>query len=105
MGGHIWCNDGEFDLMTTTLWHLSLKCCLSLYQAVFPAFFAMYVSLERRSSVQAMQFSNGLTNPAGLWLGHLLFDGILGTILATFIIIVFAAASTQFHGAGYLVRF
>jgi len=70
--------------------------------AVFPAFFAMYVSLERRSSVQAMQFSNGLTNPAGLWLGHLLFDGILGTILATFIIIVFAAASTQFHGAGYL---
>lgn len=51
-----------------------------------------------------MQFSNGLTNPAGLWLGHLFFDGIFGIVLATIIIIVFAVASNQFHGLGYLVR-
>ncbi|KAF8590206.1 P-loop containing nucleoside triphosphate hydrolase protein [Ramaria rubella] len=68
---------------------------------VFPAFFALYVALERRSSVQAMQLSNGLTNPAGLWLGHLLFDGVFCSILATIIIIIFAVASTQFHGLGY----
>ncbi|KAJ7606783.1 hypothetical protein FB45DRAFT_847352 [Roridomyces roridus] len=70
--------------------------------SVFPAFFAMYVSKERRSSVQAMQFSNGLHNPVGLWLGHLAFDSIFTVIMATIVIIIFAAASHQFHGLGFL---
>ncbi|KZS93968.1 P-loop containing nucleoside triphosphate hydrolase protein [Sistotremastrum niveocremeum HHB9708] len=68
---------------------------------VFPAFFALYVSKERRSSVQAMQLSNGLSNPIGLWLGHLLFDGIFCIIVSTLITIVFATASNQFHGLGF----
>jgi len=59
--------------------------------------------MERRSSIQAMQLSNGLINPAGLWLGHLLFDGIFGVFLSTLITIVFAAASNQFKGLGYYV--
>ncbi|TDL26396.1 P-loop containing nucleoside triphosphate hydrolase protein [Rickenella mellea] len=69
--------------------------------AVFPAFFALYVANERRSSVQAMQLSNGLTNPVGLWIGHLMFDGIFTVIIATVIIIVFAVASNQFNGLGF----
>ncbi|KAF9444036.1 P-loop containing nucleoside triphosphate hydrolase protein [Macrolepiota fuliginosa MF-IS2] len=68
--------------------------------AVYPAFFALYVSRERRSSVQAMQLSNGLADPIGLWLGHLMFDTIFSVILTTIIVIVFAAASNQFHGLG-----
>ncbi|KAL0575023.1 hypothetical protein V5O48_006952 [Marasmius crinis-equi] len=68
--------------------------------SVFPAFFAVYVSKERISAVQAMQFSNGLTNTAGLWLGHLLFDSIFSVISSTIIIVIFATASNQFHGAG-----
>jgi len=74
-------------------------------QAVYPAFYSLYVSKERRSSVQAMQLSNGLTNPIGLWLGHLMFDLISVTFLSTVIVIVFAVAptSSQFHGLGYLV--
>ena len=61
---------------------------------------------ERRSSVQAMQFSNGLNNPVGLWLGHLMFDTIVVVFIATVIIIVFAvAASQKFVGLGYLVSF
>ncbi len=63
----------------------------------------MYVSHERRSSVQAMQLSNGLANPAGLWLGHLIFDTIVGTIISLVVIIVFVAVSGQFHGPGLLV--
>jgi hypothetical protein len=51
-----------------------------------------------------MQLSNGLSNPAGLWLGHLLFDGLFSTLLTTIIIIIFAVASNQFHGLGYFVR-
>jgi ATP-binding cassette subfamily A (ABC1) protein 3 len=66
-------------------------CKLNAVQAVFPAFFTLYVHKERRSSVQAMQLSNGVSNPAGMWLGHLLFDGISGIIIATAVAAVFAA--------------
>ncbi|KZT01143.1 P-loop containing nucleoside triphosphate hydrolase protein [Laetiporus sulphureus 93-53] len=68
--------------------------------SAFPAFFSLYVSKERRSSVQAMQFSNGLSNPVGLWLGHLMFDSIFSLIVATVMIIIFATVSTQFAGLG-----
>ena len=70
---------------------------------MYPAFFALYVSKERRSSVQAMQLSNGLSDPIGLWLGHLMFDTVFSVILTTIIIIIFAAASNQFHGIGEMV--
>ena len=52
-----------------------------------------------------MQLSNGLTNPVGLWLGHLMFDTIATVILSTGIIIIFAVFSDQFHGLGALVTF
>lgn len=73
-------------------------------QAVYPAFFALYVSKERRSSVQAMQMSNGLGDPIGLWLGHLMFDTIISVILSTVIVIIFAAVTNQFSGLGFFVR-
>ncbi|THU78042.1 P-loop containing nucleoside triphosphate hydrolase protein, partial [Dendrothele bispora CBS 962.96] len=68
--------------------------------SVYPAFFALYVSKERRSSVQAMQFSNGLSNTVGLWMGHLMFDFIFSVISSTVIVIIFGAVSNQFHGLG-----
>lgn len=71
---------------------------------MYPAFFSLYVSRERRSSVQAMQLSNGLSNPAGLWLGHLMFDSIFSVFAATVTIIVFTSQSAQFHGLGFFVR-
>ena len=67
------------------------------------AFYALYVTKERRSSVQAMQLSNGLTDPIGLWLGHLMFDVIWSILLSSIIIIIFATVSNQFHGLGFLV--
>nr|VWP02214.1 Beta-galactosidase [Ganoderma boninense] len=69
--------------------------------AVYPAFFSLYVAKERRSAVQAMQLSNGLSDPVGLWLGHLLFDSMFAIVVASLIVIVFAAASNQFHGLGF----
>ena len=51
-----------------------------------------------------MQLSNGLTDPVGLWLGHLLFDTISVVIISTIITIVFAAvASSNFYGLGFFV--
>ena len=70
---------------------------------MYPAFFAMYVAEERRSLVQAMQFSNGLSNPAGLWLGHVAFDAIWSIIASSIIAIVFATTSGQFAGVGLFV--
>ena len=77
---------------------------LNAVQGVFPAFFTLYVHKERRSSVQAMQLSNGVSNPAGMWLGHLLFDGIPGFVIATVVSAVFAATqSDQFRFIPLLV--
>lgn len=91
------------ETLTALQWVAFFGAALSVY----PAFFAMYVSRERRSSVQAMQLSNGLSNPVGLWLGHLLFDSIFSLITATIVIVVFASVSevsNQFHGLGLFVR-
>ncbi|KAG8774772.1 hypothetical protein FRC12_001832 [Ceratobasidium sp. 428] len=68
---------------------------------LWPAFFILYVSAERRSSVQAMQLSNGMT-PAGLWLGHLLFDLPWVVLIATVVTIVFGVATSQFYALGAL---
>ena len=72
-------------------------------KGVFLAFFSLYVSKERRSLVQAMQLSNGLSDPIGLWLGHLMFDAVFCVIAASLIVIVFAAASSHFTGLGFFV--
>jgi ATP-binding cassette subfamily A (ABC1) protein 3 len=51
-----------------------------------------------------MQLSNGVSNPAGMWLGHLLFDGIVGVIIATVVVAVFATTqSDQFRFIPLLV--
>ena len=76
---------------------------MNLSQAVYPAFFSLYVSRERRSSVQAMQLSNGLANPLGLWLGHLIFDSLFTVFSATIIVIVFSTVTNYFNGLGFLV--
>ncbi|KAJ7511663.1 P-loop containing nucleoside triphosphate hydrolase protein [Mycena galericulata] len=70
--------------------------------AVFPAFSALYVARERQSTVKTMQLSNGISNPIGLWLGHLLFDSISTLILATALVLIFAFLSQQFYGLGIL---
>ncbi|KAF5377145.1 hypothetical protein D9757_008793 [Collybiopsis confluens] len=83
-----------------TLFALKWVAFFAAAMAVYPAFFAIYVSKERRSGVQAMQFSNGLSNTFGLWLGHLMFDWMFSIVSATVSIIIFAAVSDQFHGLG-----
>lgn len=43
-----------------------------------------------------MQLSNGIANPASLWFGHLMFDGMFGVIISIIIAVVFSKVSTQF---------
>ena len=52
-----------------------------------------------------MQFSNGLNNPVGLWLGHLLFDSIFSVVVASIICLLFFGLSRiHFNEIGLLVR-
>ncbi|KIK34896.1 hypothetical protein CY34DRAFT_17399 [Suillus luteus UH-Slu-Lm8-n1] len=98
----IYANYAAFPhLAAGTLVDLKWVAFFGAAMAVFPAFFSLYVSRERRSAVQAMQLSNGLSDPVGLWIGHLLWDSIFSVILATIIVIVFAATTNQFTGLGF----
>lgn len=50
-----------------------------------------------------MQFSNGLSNPAGLWLGHLAFDTIFTVVASSITVIIYSVASNELHGLAFLV--
>jgi hypothetical protein len=65
----------------------------------------LYVARERQSAVKTMQLSNGISNPVGLWCGHLLFDSIPIFVMATLVVILFAHLSHQFYGLGILVGY
>jgi hypothetical protein len=55
--------------------------------------------------VKAMQYSNGLASPMGLWLGHIMFDSIVVLATSSTIIIIFAiVARSQMSGLGFFVR-
>ncbi|KAG0694048.1 hypothetical protein DFH29DRAFT_859873 [Suillus ampliporus] len=98
----IFANYASFPhLAAGTLVDLKWVAFFGAAMAVFPAFFSLYVSRERRSAVQAMQLSNGLSDPIGLWIGHLLWDSIFSVTLATIIIIIFAVVTNQFNGLGF----
>ncbi|GLB44403.1 putative ABC-2 family transporter protein [Lyophyllum shimeji] len=84
--------DNDNDNLFALEWVVVIAVAMILY----PAFATLYVARERRSSVQAMQASNGLSNPIGLWLGHLVFDSILSPIVAA----VFVAFFNHIRGRG-----
>ncbi|KAJ7862845.1 hypothetical protein B0H13DRAFT_1097709 [Mycena leptocephala] len=74
----------------------------SIVMGIYPAFFTLYVVKERQSEVKTMQLSNGISNPMGLWLGHLMFDSISVLIVSTVVIILFAFLTPAFFGLGLL---
>ena len=77
---------------------------INVVQGVSLESFTLCVNKERQSSVQAMQLSNGVSNAAGMWFGHLLFDDIPGLIIVTVASTVFAAMqSDQFRFRPLLV--
>ncbi|KAI1266024.1 hypothetical protein F5Y18DRAFT_435477 [Xylariaceae sp. FL1019] len=71
-----------------------------LVQALYPAFFALYPTYERRSQVRALQYSNGI-RPLPLLLSYWMFDFAFVLIIS---IVCTAIISTQasWFGIGYI---
>lgn len=72
-----------------------------LAMAVFPAFFALYPTIERIRQVRALHYSNGV-RPLPLWLAYLLFDFTVVLFISTVAIIIFAGSHDVWYGLGYL---
>ncbi|KAF2201609.1 P-loop containing nucleoside triphosphate hydrolase protein, partial [Delitschia confertaspora ATCC 74209] len=53
-----------------------------LIMACYPAFFALYPTVERVQNVRSMQYSNGV-RPVPLWLSHLCFDVCMVLIISS----------------------
>ena len=81
----------------------TLQFCVyfGLALSVYPAFFALYPTLERLRRVRSLHYSNGV-RALPLWLSYIAFDfGIilLGSAIA---IIIFRAVTGIFYGPGQL---
>lgn len=72
----------------------------SLVQALYPAFFSLYPTFERRSQVRALQYSNGI-RPFPTIFSYWVFDSFFVIIIAV-VCTVLIAPATEWFGVGYL---
>ncbi|EGX93088.1 ABC transporter [Cordyceps militaris CM01] len=80
---------------------LQLVIYMGLALAVYPAFFSLYPSSERRRFVRALQYSNGV-RPLPLWLAYLSFDFIVVLITSAIVTGIWAALSNVWYHVGYI---
>ncbi|KAK5624427.1 hypothetical protein RRF57_000143 [Xylaria bambusicola] len=71
-----------------------------LVQALYPAFFSLYPTYERRSQVRALQYSNGI-RPFPTIFAYWVFDSFFVIIVAV-VCTVLIAPATEWFGVGYL---
>ena len=74
---------------------------LGLALAIYPAFFALYPTLERLRNVRALHYSNGVRS-LPLWLAYIAWDFsfiLAGSVVS---IIIFRAISSVWYSLGYL---
>lgn len=62
--------------------------------AAYPAFFALYPTLERLRNVRALHYSNGV-RPLPLWLAYLAFDSIVILLISLISIILISRGTDQ----------
>lgn len=71
-----------------------------LIQALYPAFFALYPTYERRSQVRALQYSNGI-RPFPLLFSYWIFDAVF-VIIISVACTALISTQTEWFGIGYL---
>ncbi|KAJ3564459.1 hypothetical protein NPX13_g7837 [Xylaria arbuscula] len=72
----------------------------SLVQALYPAFFSLYPTFEKRSQVRALQYSNGI-RPFPTTFSYWVFDSLFVIIVAV-VCTVLISPATEWFGVGYL---
>ncbi|ORY11414.1 hypothetical protein BCR34DRAFT_601365 [Clohesyomyces aquaticus] len=80
---------------------LQLILYFGLAMSVYPAFFALYPTVERLRKVRALHYSNGI-RAAPLWLAYLAFDFCFVMIVSAVVTGIFVGASTVWYAPGYL---
>lgn len=80
---------------------LQLITYLNLAMAVYPAFFALYPTVERLRNVRALHYSSGVRSLA-LWMAYLGFDFCIVAITSAFAVIIFRAVSSIWYHPEYL---
>ncbi|ROT43326.1 ABC transporter [Sodiomyces alkalinus F11] len=80
---------------------LQLLVYMTLILCVYPGFFALYPSTERRGYVRGLQYSNGV-RPLPLWLAYIAFDFSIVLVSSAICIALWAALSDIWYHVGYL---
>ncbi|KAL5443141.1 hypothetical protein PMIN06_008785 [Paraphaeosphaeria minitans] len=80
---------------------LQLILYFGLAMSVYPAFFALYPTIERLRKVRALHYSNGI-RAAPLWLAYLAFDFLFVLVISAVVTAIFVGASSVWYSPGYL---
>lgn len=80
---------------------LQLIVYFGLAMSVYPAFFALYPTLERLRNVRQLHYSNGVRSIC-LWSAYLIFDFMIVLATSVIVIIIFRAVSDAWYHAEYL---
>ncbi|KAF4345935.1 ABC transporter [Fusarium beomiforme] len=91
----------EIPISDTTGESLQMIVYMSIALSVYPAFFALYPSNERRSFVRGLQYSNGV-RPFPLWIAYLLFDLIIVLVSTAIVTAMWAGVSDIWFNLGYV---
>ncbi|KAL5051187.1 hypothetical protein BDW71DRAFT_83965 [Aspergillus fruticulosus] len=92
-----------FDIPSTPDFYntLQLVVYFGLAMSVYPAFFALYPTVERLRNVRALHFSNGVRS-LSLWLAYIFFDFCLVVASSVLAIIIFRAVTDIWYHIAYL---
>lgn len=81
--------------------NLQLITYFGLAMAAFPAFFALYPTVERLRNVRALHYSNGVRS-LPLWLAYVSFDFLIVLAGSVLSIAIFVGVSSAWYHPGYL---
>ncbi|KAK2756497.1 hypothetical protein FQN54_005390 [Arachnomyces sp. PD_36] len=80
---------------------LQLIVYFGLAMSVYPAFFALYPTVERLRNIRSLHFSNGVRS-FPLWLAYAMFDFLVVLATSVVAIVIFAAVTSSFYHLEYL---
>ncbi|KAL4939151.1 hypothetical protein BDV06DRAFT_41263 [Aspergillus oleicola] len=80
---------------------LQLIVYFGLAMSVYPAFFALYPTIERLRGVRALHFSNGV-HGLSLWLAYISFDFCIVIASSVLAVVIFRAVSDIWYHIEYL---